>query len=81
MGDGVMSSVYPFLTILGAAGVECSTFTTPGTEPSKVLSLRINDENGFPLLTIHATGIPDDVMQRLVAAAAPVPVRKLELVR
>ena len=76
-----MGSVYPFLTVLGASGVECSTFVTPGTEPATVLSLRINDANGFPLLTIRATGIPDDVMQRLVAAAAPVPVRKLELVR
>ena len=81
MGNGVMGSVYPFLTIIGAAGVECSTFTTPGTDPSTVLSLRVNDANGFPLLTIHATGIPDDVMQRLVAATAPVPPRKLELVR
>lgn len=76
-----MGSVYPFLTVLGAAGVECSTFTTPGNDSTAVLSLRINDENGFPLFTAHVTGIPDDVMQRLVAAAAPVPPRKLELVR
>ena len=81
MGHSVMSSVYPFLTILGAAGVECSTFTTPGVDPTTVLSLRINDENGFPLFTAHITGIPDDVMRRLVDAAAPVPLRRLELVR
>lgn len=75
-----MGSVYPFLTVLGASGIECSTFVTPGTEPSTVLSLRIKDADGFPLLTIHATGIPDDVMRRLVEAA-PVPPRKLGLVR
>ena len=73
-----MASVYPFLTVLDARSIEFTTFATPGIAPLPVLQMKINDENGFPLVSLHISGIPTEQVRRLVEASAK---RRPELVR
>ena len=73
-----MASVYPFLSVFEARSIEIKTLMTPGIAPVPVLDLKINDENGFPLCSLHITGLPTEQVRRLVAASAK---RRPELVR
>lgn len=72
-----MTSVYPFLTVMGAHTLRVSTFNTPGIESKPVLVIAAEDEIGFAVTTMHITGLPAETIKRLVEAAE---VKELEAV-
>lgn len=63
-----MSSVYPSITVMGAHRVRAVTFNTSGVKSQPILTLTVEDEHGFPLTTVHVSGLPAETMRRLVKA-------------